>query len=196
MAQVLKGYRTGRTKGSRSPTCSKRTGRRRQRWKTHLMAQLDLIAATAFGLESVAARGTPPARLQEQDSGQWPGAVSRPAAAICRANLWLRPADRVLLRLATFPATDFGQLFDGTAAVAWEAWLPADAAFPVNGRSIRSQLSSVPACQKIVKKAIVERLRKKRIAWSNSTKAALSTASKSPCSKTRLRSPSTPRVPA
>ena len=78
---------------------------------------------------------------------------------ICRANLWLRAADRVLVRLGAFEARDFGQLFDRTFALPWEAWIPADAAFPVSGRSIKSQLSSVPACQKIVKKAVVERLK-------------------------------------
>jgi putative N6-adenine-specific DNA methylase len=62
--------------------------------------------------------------------------------------------------MGEFPAEDFGQLFDGVYDLPWEDWLPADANFPVNGRSIRSQLSSVPACQKIVKKAIVKRLQK------------------------------------
>ncbi len=81
------------------------------------------------------------------------------STALCRANLWLRAADRVLLRVGAFEATDFGQLFDRTHALPWHEWIPADAAFPVDGRSIKSQLSSVPACQKIVKKAVVEKLR-------------------------------------
>ena len=78
---------------------------------------------------------------------------------ICRTNLWLRTADRILVRLDTFEARDFGQLFDRTRGLAWEDWLPVEAEFPVSGRSVKSQLSSVPACQKIVKKAIVERLK-------------------------------------
>ena len=49
-------------------------------------------------------------------------------------------------------------MFDGTAALPWEQWVPKDAEFPVQGRSHRSQLSSVPACQRIVKRAIVKRL--------------------------------------
>ncbi len=69
------------------------------------------------------------------------------------------PARRTTSSWVTFPATDFGALFDGTTALAWEEWLPRDAEFPVKGRSHRSQLSSVPACQKIVKRAVVERLR-------------------------------------
>ena len=122
-------------------------------------AALDLIATGAFGLEAVVARelrslGYEPKIIQ-------PGRVlfSGGEADICRANLWLRAADRVLVRLGCYEAHDFGQLFDGTRALPWEDWLPADAEFPVSGRSVKSQLSSVPACQKIVKKAVVERLK-------------------------------------
>jgi 23S rRNA (guanine2445-N2)-methyltransferase / 23S rRNA (guanine2069-N7)-methyltransferase len=80
------------------------------------------------------------------------------ATAICRANLWLRVGERVLIHVGSFPTTDFGALFDGTAALPWEQWISRDAEFPVQGRSHRSQLSSVPACQRIVKRAIVKRL--------------------------------------
>ena len=61
-------------------------------------------------------------------------------------------------RLGTFEATDFDQLFEQTRSLDWEEWLPADAMFPVGGRSRKSKLSSVPACQRTVKKAIVEKL--------------------------------------
>jgi 23S rRNA (guanine2445-N2)-methyltransferase / 23S rRNA (guanine2069-N7)-methyltransferase len=64
------------------------------------------------------------------------------------------------VQIGSFEAHDFGQLFDGVAALAWEEWMPPDAAFPVSGRSHKSQLSSVPACQRMTKRAIVERLRK------------------------------------
>ena len=120
--------------------------------------QVDLIAATAFGLESIAADELGRLGYKHKILGNGRVYFRADTAAICRANLWLRTADRVLLRLGAFPASDFGQLFDATTALPWEAWLPRDAAFPVSGRSIRSQLSSVPACQKIVKKAIVQRL--------------------------------------
>ena len=122
------------------------------------MSSIDLIAATAFGLEAIAARELQ--ALGYEAKGSQPGWVAfrGDPDAICRANVWLRTADRILIRMAEFPAEDFGQLFDRTCELPWEQWLPADADFPVNGRSIRSQLSSVPACQKIVKKAIVRRL--------------------------------------
>jgi 23S rRNA (guanine2445-N2)-methyltransferase / 23S rRNA (guanine2069-N7)-methyltransferase len=119
-----------------------------------------LIATAAFGLEAVVARELK--ALGYPDSRSEAGSVrfTADAKAICRTNLWLRSSDRVLIELGNFEASDFGQLFDGTTALPWERWLPADASFPVRGKSVRSQLSSVPACQRMVKKAIVERLRK------------------------------------
>ena len=80
------------------------------------------------------------------------------AAMIAAANLNLRTAERVLLLLRTFPASTFDELFDGVNAIPWEELIPADAQFPVKGSSLSSQLSSVPACQSIVKKAVVKRL--------------------------------------
>ena len=85
----------------------------------------------------------------------------------------------------TFEARDFGQLFDRTRALPWEDWLPVEAEFPVSGRSVKSQLSSVPACQKIVKKAIVERLKaayRGRVVRGDGPEIS---PSKWPCSTTR-----------
>ena len=81
------------------------------------------------------------------------------ASAIARCNLWLRSADRVLVKVGEFAARDFGELFDRTKALPWAEWLPQDARFPVRGRSTKSQLHSVPHCQSITKKAIVEALK-------------------------------------
>ena len=80
------------------------------------------------------------------------------AELIAAANLNLRTAERVLLQLARYKATTFDELFDGCYQIPWEELLPADAAFPVKGSSLSSQLSSVPACQSILKKAVVKRL--------------------------------------
>ena len=120
---------------------------------------MELIATSTFGLEAVVARELQ--ALGYATKTIQPGRIlfEGDEQAICEANLWLRAADRVLVRLGSFEAVDFGQLFDRTFAVAWEEWIPPQAEFPVKGRSIKSQLSSVPACQKIVKKAIVERLK-------------------------------------
>ena len=120
---------------------------------------LDLIATSTFGLEAVVKRELI-ALGYEADVLQNGRVLFRgDESAIARANLWLRTSDRVLVRIGEFDAPDFGVLFDRTRDLPWEAWLPPDAAFPVKGRSVQSQLSSVPACQRIVKKAIVERLK-------------------------------------
>jgi 23S rRNA (guanine2445-N2)-methyltransferase / 23S rRNA (guanine2069-N7)-methyltransferase len=119
---------------------------------------IELIATAAAGTEAVVKREL--AALGYEAHTLTPGrlAFRGNASAICRANLWLRAAERVLIHMASFPAADFGALFDGTAAVEWERWIPRDAKFPVDGRSHGSQLSSVPTCQRIVKRAIVKRL--------------------------------------
>ncbi len=79
---------------------------------------------------------------------------------IAAANINLRTAERVLVLLKEFKAKTFDELFDGVHAIDWKAILPQDCQFPVKGSSLSSTLSSVPACQSIVKKAIVEKLRK------------------------------------
>lgn len=125
------------------------------------MPTIDLIAATAFGLESVVAR-------ELEDLGYQPQIISVGRVlfggdylALARANTWLRAADRVLLRVAEFPAADFDQLFEGIKALPWEEWIGRDHAFPVDGRSVRSTLASVPAVQRATKRAIVDRLAEK-----------------------------------
>lgn len=98
------------------------------------------------------------------DNGQV--AFSGGPEELARANLWLRTADRVWIKMGDFSASTFDELFEGTRALDWPAYLPRNAEFPVTGFSVKSQLSSVPACQKIVKKAAVEKLRAKyRMEW-------------------------------
>ena len=79
-------------------------------------------------------------------------------ADCARLNVNLRCGARVILVLSEFSARSFEELFQGVKAVAWEDYLPKDAAFPVKGYSISSQLHAVPACQSIIKKAMAERL--------------------------------------
>lgn len=80
--------------------------------------------------------------------------------AIAKANLWLRTADRVRIVLGQFHTTSFDDLFEQTLALPWESIIAEDGQFPVQGRSVKSKLYSVPDCQSIVKKAIVERLKR------------------------------------
>jgi 23S rRNA (guanine2069-N7)-methyltransferase / 23S rRNA (guanine2445-N2)-methyltransferase len=124
------------------------------------MDELQLIATATAGLEACVKRelvdlGFSDARVLS------PGRVAfrSDQAGLARANLWLRTADRVLLVVGAFGASDFGELFDRTQALDWERWIPTDGKFPVAGRSYKSTLTSVPACQRSVKKAIVEKLR-------------------------------------
>ena len=79
------------------------------------------------------------------------------ARDLIRANLWLRTADRVLICLAQFRAVTFEELFEGVFAIDWADILPENARIHVVGKSVRSGLFSVPDCQSITKKAIVEK---------------------------------------
>ncbi len=78
--------------------------------------------------------------------------------AVAAANIGLRMGERVLLELGRFPAESFDALFEGTRALPWERFIPAGGAFPVQGHSLNSKLFSVPDCQRIIKKAVAERL--------------------------------------
>ena len=82
-------------------------------------------------------------------------------ADLARLNVNLRCGARVLLVMDVFRASDFETLFQRVRALPWEEWIGRDDEFPVTGYSISSTLHSVPACQSIVKKAIVERLAEK-----------------------------------
>lgn len=120
---------------------------------------VELIATATFGLEAVVAREVQ--LLGYEDASVANGRVAFKAGpeAICRANLWLRSADRVLIRMGEFSALSFDELFERTKALPWADWIPENANFPVEGKSIKSKLFSVPDCQAIVKKAVVESLK-------------------------------------
>ena len=78
--------------------------------------------------------------------------------AIALANVNIRSGQRVLIKMAQFRATSFEELFQGVYNIEWENFIQKDCAFPVKGNSLKSMLSSVPACTSIVKKAVVKRL--------------------------------------
>ena len=77
---------------------------------------------------------------------------------VARCNLHLRCAEHVFIRLGSFQALTYDELFEGVKALPWENWIGKYNAFPVKGHSIKSKLYSVPDCQSIIKKAIVDRL--------------------------------------
>ena len=123
------------------------------------MKPITLIATSTFGLEAVVKREL--LGLGFQDLKVSEGKVQYQAALedIPTSNLWLRSADRVLLKLGEFTALTFEELFEQTRSIPWEEWIPVDGKFNVNGKSVKSTLESVSACQAIVKKAVVERLK-------------------------------------
>ena len=124
------------------------------------MQTYELIAPCHFGLEAVLKReiydlGYEITRVED-------GRVTfmGDAEAICRANLFLRTAERVLIQVGRFTATTFDELFEGTKALPWEEYLPKDARFWVKkASSIKSKLFSPSDIQSIVKKAVVERMK-------------------------------------
>ena len=134
------------------------------------MSEYTLIAASSFGLESVVAHELK--RLGYGDLTVENGKVTFSGGEedIARCNLWLRAADRVLIKVAEFEAHDFDELFDGTARVGWPDMIPVDGKMHVTGKSVQSQLASVSDCQSIVKKAIVESMKKRhRRDWFDET---------------------------
>jgi len=88
------------------------------------------------------------------------------ASGIAKANLWLRTADRVLLKVGDFKAYTFDELFDKTKTLPWHEYISVDGKFTVNGKSVKSKLFSISDCQAIVKKSIVENLKSKHhVSW-------------------------------
>ncbi len=125
------------------------------------MPRFELIATSTFGLEAVVVRELE--KLGYTNIRTLDGKVhfSGDERDIARCNMWLRSADRLLIKVGEFRAADFGQLFDQTLELPWSDLLPVDARFPVAGRSIQSKLHAVPSVQGCVKKAIVENLKRK-----------------------------------
>jgi putative N6-adenine-specific DNA methylase len=125
------------------------------------MAKLQLIATTVFGIEAIAGRELWKLGYTDQHIENGRVTFTGDESALCRANLWLRTAERILLKIGEFNALSFEELFVQTKALPWDEIIPGDAKFPVEGKSIDSKLFSVSDCQAIVKKAIVEKMKLK-----------------------------------
>ncbi|MBV7390186.1 class I SAM-dependent RNA methyltransferase [Enterococcus sp. ALS3] len=120
--------------------------------------QYNLIATAAAGIEALVGKELRNLGIDcEVENGR--ARFSGDLETIATTNLWLRTADRVKIIAGEFDAYTFDELFEQVKAIPWEDYLPYDAEFPVAGRSIKSKLYSVPDCQAITKKAIVERLK-------------------------------------
>jgi putative N6-adenine-specific DNA methylase len=120
-----------------------------------------IVATSTFGLEAVVARELK--GLGYEDLTVENGRISFTGRGqdVARCNLWLRCADRVLIEMARFQALDFEELYQGTLAIPWEWTIPVDGRMDVTGRSARSRLFSVRDCQSVVKKAVVDAMRRR-----------------------------------
>lgn len=127
----------------------------------------ELIAPCHFGLEAVLKKEI--LDLGYEISQVEDGRVTflGDAEAICRANVFLRTAERVLLKAGSFKAETFEELFQGTKAIAWEELIPEDGKFWVaKASSIKSKLFSSSDIQSIMKKAMVERMKSRyKVSW-------------------------------
>lgn len=119
-----------------------------------------LIATAAMGLESIVAQEVKQLGYEVMvENGRV--TFEAPVSAIPRCNLWLRSADRVKILVGEEQVTTFVELFEATKALPWEKFIDETGRFPVSGKSVKSTLYSVPDCQAIVKKAMVDRLKQK-----------------------------------
>ncbi len=131
------------------------------------MERFELIAPCHFGLEAVLKREI--TELGYEISEVEDGRVSfyGDAQAVCQANMFLRTAERVLLKAGSFRAVTFEELFDQTKALPWEAYIPKNGKFWVaKAASVKSRLFSPSDIQSIMKKAMVKRLQERyHVEW-------------------------------
>jgi len=136
------------------------------------MNNIKLIATATFGLEAIVKREVESLGFKDIEVENGKVIFSAKLEDIPKANLWLRTADRVLLLVGEFKALSFEELFENTKKLPWGDLISKDGEFTVTGKSIKSKLYSVPDCQSIVKKAIVEKMKEKyKTDWFSETGA-------------------------
>lgn len=124
------------------------------------MTMFQLTAPCLFGIEAVLKKEIQQLGYEITEVSDGRVSYKADALGICRSNLWLRTAERVLITVGTFEAKTFEELFQGIKTIPWEAYLPENAKFWVSkASSIKSALYSASDIQSITKKAIVERLK-------------------------------------
>ena len=134
------------------------------------VARYTIIATSTFGLESVVALELKALGYEDLTVENGRVLFEGTEKDIARCNIRLRTADRVLVKVAEFPATDFEELFQGTLKVPWEEIVPLTGKMHIVGKSVKSQLFSVKDCQAIVKRAVVEAMKRRyRREWFEET---------------------------
>lgn len=125
------------------------------------MEKIKLAAPCLFGIEGIAADEFRRMGFDDVSAENGRVLLSGDFNMMARANICSRFAERINIVIGEFYAVTFTELFEGVKSLCWENHIGVDDAFPVNGWSIDSQLFSIPDCQSIIKKAIVERLKTK-----------------------------------
>lgn len=126
------------------------------------MADFELIAPCHFGMEAVLKREIQKLGYDILKVEDGKVTFAGDEAAIVRANIFLRTTERILIKIGSFKATTFDELFEGTKTLPWEQFIPEDGKFWVaKATSIKSKLFSPSDIQSIMKKAMVDRLKKK-----------------------------------
>lgn len=138
------------------------------------MSRLELIAPCHFGLEAVLKKEIYDLGYEILSVEDGKVIFEGDEEAVCRANIFLRSAERVLIKVGSFQAKTYDELFEGTKALEWERFIPSDGKFWVaKAASVKSQLFSPSDIQSIMKKAMVERLKSVyHISWFEETGAS------------------------
>ena len=126
------------------------------------MKKMELIAPCHFGLEAVLKREILDLGYEISEVGDGRVTFYGDADAICRANIFLRTAERILLKVGSFRAVTFEELFDKTKELPWEDYIPQNGKFWVaKAASVKSKLFSTSDIQSIMKKAMVRRMQER-----------------------------------
>lgn len=120
--------------------------------------KLQMVATCLFGLEKLLGEEIDALGCKRLDTMDGRVTFEGNEYSLVGANIRLRLAERIFIKLGDFSAESFEELFEGVRSLPWEEWIGRNDAFPVKGHAIRSKLFSVPDCQSIVKKAICKRL--------------------------------------
>lgn len=120
-----------------------------------------IMVTTTFGIEAITAKELKALGYEDLtvENGKIVFEGDEMDVAIC--NIHLRTAERVFIQMAEFKAVTFEELFQGTKAVDWDRLIPKDGKMHIIGKSVKSTLHSVPDCQSIVKKAVVEKMKER-----------------------------------
>ena len=134
------------------------------------MAKIKMVAPCLFGTEGILADELRRLNINGVEAQNGRVLFEGDYNTLAKANINSRFAERVLISVGEFKATSFTELFEGVKALPWEEFIAERDAFPVNGWSLNSALFSIPDCQSIIKKAIVERLKSRyNISWFEET---------------------------